>query len=101
MEDWVPREVKQERLQRLQALVNDQASSISRDMVGKVERILVEKPSKKSPHEFAGRTENNRWVNFAGNPRLVGQFVDVRISEALPNSLRGRLIGTEDLQSVA
>ncbi len=101
VEDWVPREVKQERLQRLQALVNDQASSISRDMVGKVERILVEKPSKKSPHEFAGRTENNRWVNFAGNPRLVGQFVDVRISEALPNSLRGRLIGTEDLQSVA
>ena len=101
VEDWVPREVKQERLQRLQALVNDQASSISRDMVGKVERILVEKQSKKSPHEFAGRTENNRWVNFAGNPRLVGQFVDVRISEALPNSLRGRLIGTEDLQSVA
>ena len=101
VEDWVPREVKQERLQRLQALVNDQASSISRDMVGKVERNLVEKQSKKSPHEFAGRTENNRWVNFAGNPRLVGQFVDVRISEALPNSLRGRLIGTEDLQSVA
>ena len=101
VEDRVPREVKQERLQRLQALVNDQAALISRDMVGKVQRILVEKTSKKSPHEFAGRTENNRWVNFAGNPRLVGQFVDVRISEALPNSLRGRLIGTETLQSVA
>ena len=101
VEDRVPRQVKQERLQRLQALVNDQAAEISRDMVGGVERILVEKPSKKSARELAGRTENNRWVNFAGDPRLVGEFVDVRISEALPNSLRGRLLDTQSLQSVA
>ena len=70
-------------------------------MVGGVERILVERPSKKSPRELAGRTENNRWVNFAGEARLVGRFADVQITEALRNSLRGRLVGTERLQSVA
>ena len=100
-QDPVPREEKQRRLQALQALVNEQAVAISRGMIGNVERILVEKPSKKSPRELAGRTENNRWVNFAGDPRLVGQFVDVEIAEALPNSLRGRLVNSTSLQSVA
>jgi tRNA-2-methylthio-N6-dimethylallyladenosine synthase len=101
VEDRVPLEVKQQRLQELQALVNDQAGTISQDMVGRVSRILVEKPSKKSPYEFAGRTENNRWVNFAGDPRLIGQFVNVEITNAMPNSLRGRLADIGAMQSVA
>jgi len=101
VEDRVPHEVKQQRLQALQTMVSGQAAAISRNMVGNVERILVEKPSKKSPRELAGRTENNRWVNFAGDPRLVGQFVDVEIAEAMPNSLRGRLVSAESMQSVA
>ena len=70
-------------------------------MVGKVERVLVERLSKKSSRELAGRTENNRWVNFAGSSSLIGQFVDVQISEALRNSLRGRLLSEQDEQFVA
>ena len=81
--------------------MNGQAGSISQDMVGKVARILVEKPSKKSPHELAGRTENNRWVNFLGDPHLIGQFVNVKITNAMPNSLRGRLADIGAMQSVA
>lgn len=91
--DEVPREVKLERLQRLQALVNEQAAAISRKMVGGVERVLVEKTSRKSAREVCGRTENNRWVNFAAPAGAIGEFVDVLITEALPNSLRGRLPG--------
>ena len=60
-------------------------------MVGSVQRVLVERPAKKNAHELAGRTENNRWVNFAGPPGLIGQFVDVEIAAALRSSLRGRL----------
>ncbi len=89
--DPVPREVKQQRLERLQTLVNEQAAAISRGMVGRVERVLVERASKKSARELAGRTENNRWVNFAGDPGLIGRFADVVITEAMSNSLRGRL----------
>lgn len=89
--DDTPRGVKLERLQRLQALVNEQAAAISRGMVGNVERVLVEKTSKRSARELAGRTENNRWVNFSGDPALIGSFVDVAVTEAMPNSLRGRL----------
>ncbi len=59
-------------------------------MVGTTQRVLVEKTSKKSRQQLAGRTENNRWVNFDGDEALIGQFVDVVITEALPNSLRGR-----------
>ena len=59
------------------------------------QRILVEGPSKKNPMELRGRTENNRVVNFVGPHTVIGQFVDVRITEALPNSLRGDLIRTE------
>ena len=92
--DETPVEVKQRRLERLQALVNERADAISRSMVGRVERVLVEKPSRKSPREVCGRTQNNRWVNFAAHPRLIGKFVDVRITEALPNSLRGRWVDT-------
>jgi tRNA-2-methylthio-N6-dimethylallyladenosine synthase len=97
----LPRAVTQERLERLQSLVNAQAAEISRSMVGSVQRVLVERTSKKSARELAGRTENNRWVNFAGGTQLVGQFVDVRITEALRNSLRGRLDAGTAQQSVA
>ena len=91
--DDTPMDVKKARLQRLQARINRQAMAISRDMVGTTQRILVEKPSKKSPRQLAGRTENMRWVNFDGDLALIGEFVDVVITEALPNSLRGRLSG--------
>jgi tRNA-2-methylthio-N6-dimethylallyladenosine synthase len=92
VEEQLPREVTQDRLERLQALVNSQAAAISRSMVGGVERVLVERVSRKSAREIAGRTENNRWVNFIGDSSLVGRFVDVHITEALSNSLRGRSV---------
>jgi tRNA-2-methylthio-N6-dimethylallyladenosine synthase len=85
-------EVKKERLQILQARINQQAMEISRSMIGTTQTVLVEKPSKKNPQQLAGRTENMRWVNFDGDPSCLGQFVDVQITEALPNSLRGRII---------
>ncbi len=90
--DETPQEQKLDRLYRLQALVNEQAAAISQAMVGTVQRILVERPSRKNPKEFAGRTENNRIVNFEGHPRLVGQMVDVVITQTMTNSLRGRLV---------
>lgn len=90
--DDTPLEVKKERLARLQALINKQAGEISRAMVGGVQRILVEGSSKKDPQQLAGRTENNRVVNFDGNPRLIGQFVEVVITEALSHSLRARVV---------
>jgi tRNA-2-methylthio-N6-dimethylallyladenosine synthase len=99
--DDLPYALKQGRLERLQALVNEQAAAISRGMVGRTERVLVERVSKKSSREIAGRTENNRWANFAGDERLVGEFADVLITDALPNSLRGRLLGDTTRQSVA
>lgn len=99
--DETPRELKQARLQRLQELIDTQAAAISRGMVGTVQRLLVEKTSKKSDRELAGRSENNRWINFAGDARLLGQFVDVLITEALPNSLRGRLLLSDRQKSVA
>ncbi|MES9832638.1 MAG: tRNA (N6-isopentenyl adenosine(37)-C2)-methylthiotransferase MiaB [Candidatus Thiodiazotropha sp. DIVDIV] len=86
-------EVKQKRLERLQQLINTQAQSISRQMVGTTQCILVERPAKKNPAQLAGRTENNRVVNFDGPADLIGQFVEVRITEALPNSLRGEWSG--------
>jgi tRNA-2-methylthio-N6-dimethylallyladenosine synthase len=89
--DEVLPEVKQERLARLQAQLETQARAISERMVGTVQRVLVERPAKKNARELAGRTENNRWVNFAGPPELIGRFVDVVVTEALRHSLRGRL----------
>ena len=74
---------------------------ISRQMVGSTQRILVEGYSRKSDEELAGRTENNRWVNFIGDAALLGQFADVVITEALPNSLRGRLEEPSMRKSVA
>ena len=97
----LPYEVKQKRLERLQALVNSQAAAISASMVGSVQRILVERESVKSARELAGRTENQRWVNFIGPPSLVGQFADVVITDPMRNSLRGRLVAGETHKSVA
>lgn len=91
--DDTPEEVKKERLQMLQHRLNQQGFENSRRMVGSVQRILVSDFSKKDPGKLQGKTENNRFVNFAcDNPRLIGQFVDVHIDEAMPHSLRGTLI---------
>ncbi|MDQ7075221.1 MAG: tRNA (N6-isopentenyl adenosine(37)-C2)-methylthiotransferase MiaB [Gammaproteobacteria bacterium] len=91
MLDEVPMAVKKERLARLQQRINEMALQISRRMVGSTQKILVERPSKKDPAQLAGRTENNRVVNFSGDAALIGQFVTVTITEALNNSLRGEL----------
>jgi len=113
LEDPVPMAEKKQRLQRLQALVNSQAQAISRRMVGGVEKVLVEGPSRKNPAELCGRTENNRVVNFAlpgpgqlpatadthalngegldASDALAGNFVQLLITEAKPNSLRGEI----------
>ena len=90
--DDTPQDVKLARLARLQKRIEAHAATISAGMVGSVQRILVEGPSKKDPNELAGRTDNNRVVNFAGNPRLIGHFVDVNIVSALPHSLRGEIV---------
>ncbi len=90
--DDTPQAVKLERLQRLQAVIEANARRISEGMVGTVQRLLVEGQSRRDADELAGRTGNNRVVNFAGPRRLVGQFVDVRITAALPHSLRGEAV---------
>jgi tRNA-2-methylthio-N6-dimethylallyladenosine synthase len=90
--DTLPHEVKLARLTRLQAKIEEQAQAISGRMVGTVQRILVEGPAKKDERELMGRTANNRVVNFVGQPRLIGQFVDVTITAALPHSLRGEIL---------
>ncbi|MCE5233097.1 MAG: tRNA (N6-isopentenyl adenosine(37)-C2)-methylthiotransferase MiaB [Mizugakiibacter sp.] len=89
--DDTPDAVKHARLTRLQEALNANARRISEAMVGSVQRVLVEGPSRKNPDEMTGRTENMRYVNFAGHARLVGQFVDVVITAAMSNSLRGRV----------
>ncbi|OEF26266.1 tRNA (N6-isopentenyl adenosine(37)-C2)-methylthiotransferase MiaB [Vibrio rumoiensis] len=90
-----PESEKKERLYELQQQINSQAMRYSRLMLGTEQRILVEGPSKKDLMQLSGRTENSRVVNFEGSPDLIGQFVDVEITEVLPNSLRGKLIRTE------
>ena len=90
--DDVPLAVKKERLARLQDLLNRQAAAISAAMVGTVQNVLVTGPSKKNPRQLCGRTQNNRVVNFNGEASLIGQFVNVNITESLPNSLRGELV---------
>ncbi len=90
--DDVPLLVKQARLARLQRRINEQAQQISRRMVGRAQRVLVDRPARKDPRQLSGRTENNRVVNFDGPRELMGRFVDLTITEALPNSLRGRLL---------
>ena len=94
--DNVPAEEKKHRLERFQARINEMANEISIGMIGTVQRVLVEGQSKKNPLQMQGRTENNRVVNFIGHPRLAGHFVNVEIAEALPNSLRGRMVDISD-----
>ncbi|WAK00639.1 tRNA (N6-isopentenyl adenosine(37)-C2)-methylthiotransferase MiaB [Methylobacter sp. YRD-M1] len=94
MPDDVPEDVKKQRLDRLQQRINEMAAAISDSMVNSVQTVLVEGQSKKNPLQMQGRTENNRVVNFIAHPRLAGQFVDVLITEALANSLRGRIVDT-------
>ena len=89
--DDTPMAVKHQRLERLQAAINANAKRINEAMVGTVQRVLVEKPSAKNPHELAGRTENMRYVNFPGDARMIGRFVDVLVTDAMTNSLRGRV----------
>ncbi|CBA15771.1 tRNA (N6-isopentenyl adenosine(37)-C2)-methylthiotransferase MiaB [Xanthomonas albilineans] len=96
LEDDTPEAVKHARLTRLQAHINAHAQQISRSMIGSVQTVLVEGPSKKNPAELTGKTENMRSVNFPGHPRLIGQFVEVTITEALSNSLRGRVVADVD-----
>ena len=90
-DDNIPLEVKKKRLARLQQKINSNAQRFSRQMVGSVQKILVERESRKDAAQMSGRTENNRVVNFTGPQELIGQFVNVTITEALPNSLRGVL----------
>jgi tRNA-2-methylthio-N6-dimethylallyladenosine synthase len=92
--DDVPLGVKKQRLALLQQRINQQAQAISRRMVGSTQRVLVSGLSRKDPGQVSGRTENNRVVNFKGESGLIGDFVDVVITEALPNSLRGDLVTT-------
>jgi tRNA-2-methylthio-N6-dimethylallyladenosine synthase len=91
LEDDVPMEEKKRRLEHLQSVINANAARIAQSMVGTIQPVLVEGASRKDPRQMSGRTENNRVVNFDGGADLVGQLVPVRISEALPNSLRGKL----------
>jgi tRNA-2-methylthio-N6-dimethylallyladenosine synthase len=91
LEDGVDQITKLKRLARLQKTIQDHATSISQSMVGTRQKVLVEGPSRKDPAELAGRTENNRVVNFAGSARMVGQIVELDIVEAYPNSLRGQV----------
>ncbi|MGE5026964.1 MAG: tRNA (N6-isopentenyl adenosine(37)-C2)-methylthiotransferase MiaB, partial [Betaproteobacteria bacterium] len=93
--DDTPQAVKLERLQRLQKKIDEQELAISRKMVGSIQRILVEGPSKKDSSELMGRTDNNRVVNFKGNPRLIGQFVNVAISAVSTHTLRGEIVVLE------
>lgn len=99
--DELPLAVKKLRLARLQSLVSQQAERISAGMVGSVQRVLVEGPSKKGAQQLAGKTENNRVVNFDAPVRLVGQFADVLITEALSHSLRGRVVTLDAEAAVA
>jgi len=93
--DDVTAELKTQRLMKLQAQIEAQAQRVNQAMVGTVQRVLVEGHARKNAEELAGRTDSNRIVNFAGQPRLIGQFVDVTITQALPHSLRGEVAITE------
>jgi len=99
LHDDTPQAVKLKRLQHLQGVIEDNAKRISASLVGREQRILVEGPSRKDPAELMGRTECNRIVNFKGAPRLVGQMVDVTITEAYPHSLRGEVVVKEEALS--
>jgi tRNA-2-methylthio-N6-dimethylallyladenosine synthase len=90
--DDTPQELKLKRLQALQTAINANVARISEAMVGTVQRVLVEGPSRRDSSELMGRTENNRIVNFAGPEGLVGELLDVRVTQALPHSLRAEVL---------
>lgn len=100
LEDNVPMETKKARLATLQKRINEMAQEISESMVGTVQSVLVERASRKDTKQMAGRTENNRVVNFDGAERLIGHFVDVRITQALVNSLQGEFIDISEIDRV-
>ena len=89
--------VKLARLQRLQAAINANARKISEAMLGSVQRVLVEKTSTRDAGELTGRTENMRYVNFPGQPRMIGEFVDIEITDVMANSLRGRVAAVDSI----
>ncbi|GAB2895114.1 tRNA (N6-isopentenyl adenosine(37)-C2)-methylthiotransferase MiaB [Paralcaligenes sp. KSB-10] len=95
LQDDTSKEQKLARLHRLQALVNEQAAAISHAMIGGTQRVLVEGPSRRDPNEMMGRTENNRIINFAGQTRLIGHMADVRVTQALTNTLKGEILIAE------
>jgi tRNA-2-methylthio-N6-dimethylallyladenosine synthase len=99
--DEVAPEVKQQRLDLVQQRLNTQSRAISQRMVGSRQRVLIERPAKRDRNELAGRTDNNRWVNFEGPSSLINRFADVIITEARPNSLRGRLVTDTAAESQA
>jgi tRNA-2-methylthio-N6-dimethylallyladenosine synthase len=92
LQDDTPVEVKQARLAKLQAFNELQGKTVSEAMLGSIQRVLVEGTSKKDENELAGKTDNNRTVNFAGSSQLINQFVNVRITQAMPHTLRGELV---------
>ncbi|WP_298312565.1 tRNA (N6-isopentenyl adenosine(37)-C2)-methylthiotransferase MiaB [Propionivibrio sp.] len=92
LHDDTPHALRLERLMRLQKRIEELSQSVSQSMVGSVQRVLVEGQSKKDKTELAGRTDNNRIVNFIGDPRLMHSFVDLSISSAMPHSLRGEML---------
>ena len=85
--------IKKHRLGILQDVIASNAAAINQKMLGAVHSVLVDSVSRKSETQMAGRTENNRVVNFTGSEELIGQFVDVRITEIRSNSLQGELVG--------
>ena len=95
--DDVPEEIKIQRLMRLQARIDELANEVNLAMVGTIQRVLVEGLSKKDPNELAGRTDNNRIVNFVGNSRLINSFVEVRVTKTFSHSLHGEIVTRETL----
>lgn len=92
LQDDMTQEIKLNRLHRLQELLTKQANQISQNMIGTIQKVLVEGISKKNPNELTGRTENLKVVNFEANQRLIGQIIEIEITEALTNSLRGKMV---------
>ena len=95
--DDTPYDVKLKRLQRLQRVLEAQATAISTAMIGSTQRVLIEGVSRKDDAELMGRTDNNRVVNFPGNTRLIGAFVDVLITDAMHFTLRGEIVTAETI----
>ena len=94
--DEVPHATKQRRLELLQQRLNALARARSQRLVGTEQRVLVERPARRDARQLAGRTEDNRWVNFDGPAELIGRYARLQITEAMPNSLRGRLVDPLD-----